>query len=860
MAVLPVGQLEFREIGCKRFARSSPLVASTTFHDAAAQAGINIHQFYRLDMPAAPSAALADIHAFDGTLGIGAPTRYTIAFTHPRHDLTRDEFLNRSCTFLIQPPPRDRWSQPEPARRVYGMVTGFAQLAGSGDQSMYEIVLESRLGLLRGTRRCRFFLDMTEPEIIEQILREHDFNRIFASFEFGLHRTYRKREFVMQWHEDDLTFITRLCRRTGIWFVCEAGERCEHVRFGDDFTHYRHDPALTVPYRERSGLLTDGQESVQTLEMRATTVPLRHTVRSYHTEHRPAVPVEASQVLRKDRTACGEDYVWGAPCQTEADAQHEALLRHEAALAVQVEYHGTCDLLDIRPGAVLKLSNRKLADAKHGLLVTRMTCRASRREGYRVAFDAIPSDRLYRLPLREQTWPRIEGVITGTIASPGNYRNPYLDAQGRYVVDLHADKDKRTPGLQSCPMRLAKPFAGPGKTGFHFGLVEGAVVTVGFLWGCPDLPYISQVLHTAEDPDPIVAGAPWGTRNTLRTRSNNTLEMEDREGREHVKLATEYGKTQLNLGHTVDRGQKLRGEGFELRTDKRGHVRAGGGLLVSTDQQEKARGEQADMRPATNQFQLTQAQAQGLADVATAAKAEIADLRAENTWLKEELAGLKQAVIALSAPAGIGLATPDRVMVSAGKDVSVATSSRFNVNACRNIAIAAGDVLSMFASRLGIKLFAARGKVQIQAQSDAMELVAQQNMQLSSVAGTLTANAANGVVLSGGGTAYVKVQGDNVEIGGAGCLILKIIEIQKEGPGALSLPLPKFDQANVTNDERFILSDNLTGRPVINRPYKIQLADGRIVEGVTSAKGETSLTLNDVAQGIKLMLSKSQGS
>ena len=830
------------------------MTSGSALYDTTAQAGINVHQFYRLHIPQAKSAALADIYAFEGTRGIGEPTKYTIQFTHPRPDLSRTEYLNRPCTFLIQPPPRDRWSQPEAARPVYGMVTRFAQSNCNGDQSAYEIVLESRLALLRGTRRCRFFLDMSEPEIIRQILKEHDFNQIFASFEFTLYREYRKRSFVMQWGEDDLTFITRLCRRTGIWFVCEAGKKCEHVRFGDDFTHYRHDPALTVPYREESGLVTNNQESVRSLELRATTVPKRHTVRSYHAEHRPAKPVEASNDIREDRTVYGEDYVWGAPYLTEDEAKREALLRHEAALAAQIEYHGTGDLLDLTPGAVLKLSNRQLPDAKHGVLAVRVTCRASRKRSYQVEFDGIPSDRLYRLPLIEETWPRIEGVITGTVASTGGCRDPYLDGEGRYIIHIHADKENRTPGLESCPMRLAKPFAGAGQAGFHFGLVEGTVVTVGFLWGNPDLPYISQVLHTAEDPDPIVAGHPWGTRNTLRTRSNNTLEMDDREGKEHIKVATELGKTQLNLGYTVARENKHRGEGFELRTDMRGHVRAGGGVLVSADIQEKARGEQTDMRPATNQLQLTQAQARGLADAAAVARAEIADLRGENAWLKDELTGLKRAVIALSAPNGIGLATPDRMMVSAGKDVSIATSSRFNVNALRNVAIAAGETLSLFAHTLGVKLFAARGKVRIQAQSDAMELVSQKNVQITSADGTATINAANGVILNGGGSAYVKVQGDDVEIGGAGNLVVKMAKLRKTGPGALSLPLATFSQIDIANDERFILSDDITGRPLTNRPYKIQLANGQIVEGITNDQGETSVSRQDIAQGLKLLL------
>ncbi|MFK0380361.1 type VI secretion system Vgr family protein, partial [Pandoraea sp. NPDC090278] len=364
-----------------------------------------------------------------------------------------------------------------------------------------------------------------------------------------------------------------------------------------------------------------------------------------------------------------------------------------------------------------RLSNRELPDAKHGLVVVSLTCRAARSESFVAEFTAIPSGRQYRLPLREATWPRIDGVITGTIASPGNRRDPYLDDEGRYVVNLHFDRDERVPGLQSCPMRLAKPFGGQGQTGFHFGLVEGTVVTVGFLWGDPDLPYISQVLHTAQSPDPIVAGYPWSTRNTIRTRSNNTLQMEDRGGQEHIKLATEHGKSQLTLGHGVNRDNKPRGAGFELRSDLRGQVRAAGGVLVTADRQEKAVGEQSDTTGATAQFALTQAQAEGIANAAALAKAEVADLRAENQWLKNELEDLKRSVIALSAPNGIGLATPDRVMVSAGRDVSVASSSGFNVNALKTVAIAAGDVLSLFAHKLGIRLIAARGKVQIQAQS-----------------------------------------------------------------------------------------------------------------------------------------------
>lgn len=816
------------------------------------------HRHYRLDMPQAKGAELVDIFAFEGERAIGEPTRYAIRFTHPQPDLSRTDYLNKPAAFVTQPPFNPLMTlKPEPERRIQGVITGFGQRGSSRDETTYEVVLESRLALLRNAPKCRFFLEKNFPEIIGQILREHGFDRIHGSFEFNLYRQYDRRAFVMQWQEDDLTFITRLCRRSGIWFVCEEGEHCENVRFGDDFTHYRRDPNLTVPYRQYSGLESTGAESVDSLEMDATTIPARYSVRAYNYNAAPD-PIDGTNIIRDDRTTYGETYTWGSSHLTAEEAEREALLRREVAVAGQVVYHGTCNMLDLAPSGVLKFSNRKLPDAEYGLLAVRVKCSASRSKPYRVEFIAIPSDRLYRLPLLEHTWPKVHGTITGRIASPGDYPHPYIDSDGRYIVSLHLDRDNRPAGGNSCPMRLAKAFAGANETGLHFGLVDGTEVGVDFHNGDPDFPFISQVFHNSQAPDPIVSRARWMSRSTIHTRANNTVEFEDWQGEEHIKIATEQGKSQLNLGHTVNRQRKLRGNGFELRTDLQGSVRAGGGLLVSADMQEKALGKQTDMKPAMNQFQLAQAQAQGLADVAAVAKAEIADLKAENQWLRDELVDLKKAVIALSAPHGIGLATPDRVMVAAGKDVSVTTSSRFNVSAVRNIAIAAGDVLSLFAYRLGIKLFAARGKVQIQAQSDAMELVAQKDMNLSSANGTLIANAANGVVLSGGGSAYIKVQRDSVEIGGAGNLVLKIIEVKKSGPGSLSLPLPKFEQTNIIPDEKFILSDALTGRPAANRPYKIQLASGQIVEGVTNASGETSLAKTDIAQGIKLLLSKKQ--
>ena len=81
--------------------------------------------------------------------------------------------------------------------------------------------------------------------------------------------------------------------------------------------------------------------------------------------------------------------------------------------------------------------------------------------------------------------------------------------------------------------------------------------------------------------------------------------MEDLQGQEHIKLATDYQKSQLNLGHIVDSNREKRGEngeGFELRTDGWGAVRAGKGILVSAQNQD-ANGKVLDMDDAIAQIE-----------------------------------------------------------------------------------------------------------------------------------------------------------------------------------------------------------------------------------------------------------------
>ena len=74
-------------------------------------------------------------------------------------------------------------------RKIQGVITGFNQLASNRDQTTYEVILESRLALLRNTPKCRFFLNLSFPKIIETRFWRHGFDAIQARFDFKLYHS-----------------------------------------------------------------------------------------------------------------------------------------------------------------------------------------------------------------------------------------------------------------------------------------------------------------------------------------------------------------------------------------------------------------------------------------------------------------------------------------------------------------------------------------------------------------------------------------------------------------------------------------------------------------------------------------------
>ncbi|MGF6901139.1 type VI secretion system Vgr family protein [Paraburkholderia sp. GAS348] len=727
-------------------------------------------QHYFLEVLGDEQVKDISVVSFSALEKMGQPYWIDIVATHPEK-LKRDVILGHEAKFKLAP---EDGGEP---RVFWGRVTRFSHVQTTNDCSTYEIVVEPHIACLT-LRTTQTYQHQSAPEIIESILRRNGLAG--HQFTFKLRRQYPQHPFRFQYQTGDWRFINILMQQEGIYSYIVPGEHGDVVVFGDDIDHYIYQPPLTAPYRPMSGLATDA-ESVFALRSHAELVPESFVVADYNPDQAWERLKAEANVARKDTTTFGEPYIYGTHHVDADGARWEAQLRHEAAIAWQVVYEGESNVHSLCVGRILR-TDAQLPDAPDGHVMIEVTHTGARDKPYRNTYQAIPSGRRFRLKIDDDTWPKIIGSLSARVTSPGQYKYAYLTQQGYYVVRFDCDFGEWPAGGESVPLRLAKPFAGGLQTGFHFPAVEGTEAIIEFRDGDPNKPYIAAFHHNSQQLDLITNQDRWMSRNVIHTQGDNKLQFEDWESQEHAKFSTRHsGKSQLTLGYIVNGKREHRGSGFELRTDAQGAVRAGGGLMLCSDIQPQAGGKQTDMVEAMQQFQALQVKAQGLADLANTAKAEIADLKAENEWLKNSVNELKEAVMLLSSPKGIAVATADRVSVAAGKDVNVTTGSCFNVSALKSIVMAAESALSLFAHTLGIKLFAARGKVQIQAQSDELDMAALKDIKITSSNGKLILSAKDEVWIGAGGS-YVRITPSNITNATPGEWIEKAVSFQKDTP------------------------------------------------------------------------------
>ena len=787
------------------------------------------------------SSVKPDVLRFYGREALSEPFRWDIEFTCLQAHIPPEQVLMKYATFRMRS-----------GKSVHGRVTRLEWLSTSKDQSHYRLTLSSRLALLGYTRQCAVFQNQSVPEVVEQVLRKHGLEG--PDFEFRLERTYLPREIITQWRETDLQFIQRILSEVGIYWRTEMDDvrGLDTYIFADSQLNYRFD--VRLPYREPSGLFDGAAESVW--DVRTWHRVATGTVATRDYNYRTATtPMDATVSVRNDAVTTGEHYRYAAPYrdagddtspepETESGAFY-ARIYHERELNKSARIHLFSNAAHLTPGQVLEPQGDVITALKEGVVLTLVTFRGARDSRLHVSVWGMPYTERYCFRPADIPRPEIHGTLPARIESrEKNDIYAHLDEQGRYRVKPDFDREGTERGYGYLWLRMAKPYAGD-TLGWHTPLTDGTEVAIAYSNGDIDLPYIAYALHDSEHPDPVSRDN--HTRNVLRTPANNKLRMEDKRGEEHIKLATEYGKTQLNSGHLVDAQGQHRGTGSELRTDEWGTIRAGKGLFFSADAQPKAQGEALDRDAALKEIDRLNQQLQQLEIAAEQSQALKADVDSQIKMFEQRLKPLNEALL-MSAPEGMALTSGEHLQMTAAKNVAINAGGDISIGTMGNMTVLAGEKLGLFAREGQLNLKASEGPVDVQAQNASLRLFAEQKLTLSS-ASDISFAGKKRITLIGGGS-YLRLEAGKVEYGTTAMYLRKVKRTMAAGASDMPLKMPCTGTSHIYS-AIYQLRDE-QGNLLAGKPYKLTIPSGQTATGYTDEEGKTVPVYTRTQENVEL--------
>ncbi|WP_391486096.1 type VI secretion system Vgr family protein [Acinetobacter pittii] len=367
----------------------------------------------------------------------------------------------------------------------------------------------------------------------------------------------------------------------------------------------------------------------------------------------------------------------------------------------------------------------------------------------------------------------------------------HVDAWGRIKVrflftrtDDHAHDGgagANNSDTDSAWVDVLTPWAGEGY-GARFLPRKDEIVVIDFFDGNIDRPFVTGRIHEAQrSPTKFdIKGQLPDTKKLSGIRSKevggmgyNQLRFDDTTGQISAQLHSSHGATQLNLGNLSHPKESAtsegRGEGFELRTDRSGAIRSKG-LYISTFVQNNAAGIHLEANEAVQNFTESLESMKALSEYAVKQKAEAADMLENiNQYIKtiesqwSDLKATKEALMLLASPDSISLVSGKDIHINALDSVTVGSGQSINVSTDEHLILNAKKKVSLFAGEEDLKIYAAKGKFDLQSQDNVLDVSARLDVKITSSEGKVEIHSPTEIVFKAKDSA-LKINGDGVTV------------------------------------------------------------------------------------------------
>jgi len=495
---------------------------------------------------------------------------------------------------------------------------------------------------------------------------------------------------------------------------------------------------------------------------------------------------------------------------------------------------------------------------------------------YQVEIEAQRTTVPFRSPF-EHTKPTTH-LETAIVVGPQN-EEVYTDELNRIKVRFIWDRVNEGNESASCWVRVAQSDAGSGYGAVHPPRV-GEEVLIDYVGGDCDRPIaIARVYNGATKPQWHTNGLLSGYRSKeFAGAGYNQMVMDDSTGQNRVQLFSSQANSALHLGYLIHQAGNARGDylgsGFDLRTDSYGAVRANRGLYVTT-YPKTVDSQPLDARETQQQLVRAESLIESLSGSSTAHNAE--DLQAGYDALKQltdatqeaatgaasggRTAGggtgsanvFKEPIMLFGSPSGIALSSNESAHLSAAQHVNIVSGQSAHLAVGKSLVASIADKLSVFVQSAGMKLFAGRGKIEVQAHSDNIELTAQKSVKVQSTTAKVEIAADQEIYLTSGG-AYIRIANGDIQIHAPGKIDIKGASHSLDGPTAQGYVLPSLPHAGDAPryHEQFHLVDDDGETVLPHTRYEIESESGKKWSGYSDADGFTQHIYTEQPESLSL--------
>lgn len=474
---------------------------------------------------------------------LGQPFEIEMDLLSPDESLDFDKLLGHEVTLSVA--LDDGSSRP-----FHAFIVQFSQLGRLGEYVTYHARAVPWLWFLTRTADCRIFQTKSVPDIVKQVFREQGYTDVKDT----LTKTYRTRDYCVQYRETDFNFVQRLMEEEGIYYYFKHTDSSHTLVMADSYSGHETFPDYdSIEYFPPSDNAVREKDHIHDWHLSRDVQPGKYVVMDYDFT-KPRAVLKTQYVQKRDFPKSDAemfDYPGGFTVSAEGD--HYARARLEALQSRHERMNGAGNARGLATGSLFKLTGypRKDQNKEHLIVAATHRLHAGDYESgtngappdYQCSFEAVDAKEPFRTAMTTHK-PTVGGPQTATVVGPSG-EEIFTDKYGRVKVQFHWDREGTRNEKSSCWVRVSQIWAGK-----NWGWMSiprmGQEVVVDFLEGDPDQPLITGRVYNQDNMPPYELPANK-TQSGLKTRSSlngtaenfNEIRFEDKKGSEQLFIHAE---------------------------------------------------------------------------------------------------------------------------------------------------------------------------------------------------------------------------------------------------------------------------------------------------------------------------------